>query len=181
VKALHVVTDEEDLWITKGMPAEWVILSCGGQYNMVTLGEISGKNNVRIGFPTGGKTRRKVIQQDEAVQLIDQSGLYSYQLAGEKEGALLVLWEACKYIRIEAEKGVKVLGYYTRDGEDDSLAMILAILDPGKSMKAYAQRQEGYARHGWPTFPIHQRERIAAPVLLRNENGKLVVYREIKQ
>jgi hypothetical protein len=161
--------------IGRVIPALWVILYRGHQYNVVVVGK-KDEDCVLVGFPTGGVPRRRIITPEKIRQVIDESGIsYISPTTREKEGTILVLWEAKGYARIEAEKGARVLGYRANE-RGESWVMVLAVLGPGKSLKAYAPEPR---RRILPIAVDRAREEVPRPVLLRNEDSEAVVYREM--
>lgn len=166
MRAATVVTQDNEGWTYEGIGCLRIAMNKDGeQYSLVTLGGHDKKNRQLIGIPNDSYRKRRRIVPDEEYTLFPEGGLFSHSVKAEKEGALLVLWQAEKCERIEVDgKNIKVWGYYSGMDGDLYTTMILAVLDPGKGLKGY---------------PLGDMEGQKKPILVRNENGKLAIYKDI--
>lgn len=164
MRTARIVTDGGSTEIFDGIPCAWGAIRFGHQYDIIYLGEDDRENVVRVGLPKNSHAKRRIIRSDEDYSMFEWAGIYGYRGWEKDNGRVLVLWEVARCERIIAEKGVEVFGSYTGKGRYEHYMVVLALVPRGKALRVVIHQNKG--------------ERKQPPLIARNEEGVVAVYKE---
>ena len=160
MRMFTVRTGKDRTNISEGMYCKWLWLMGDKQYYVIQLGYQDVESMIEVALPTD--TRNRIRKPSSEYKMYGWYIAFNFERKMEKEGSLLVLWEAYDgFGKMEAVgQGVRVLGYHPGNREKKCPAAMLAILNPGKELIT------------------HPADGLGA-VLLKNENGVLMAYERI--
>jgi hypothetical protein len=150
-----------------GIPCHHIKLWDGRLYNLISLSSSFGDGAPQVMVRDKDPWNVRKLKHSEVYNNLEWGDSCAHDTGDESDKRLMVLWVAESCDRIEAEeKGVKILGIYQRDGRNFRTVTVLAILPAWKSLRAYP-----------PTAGVYEGK--FGMTIIRNENGKLVAYREM--
>jgi hypothetical protein len=168
MKAVRIVHTPEHVQQHEGVSGQHIKLWGGRLYYLISLSSSFGDGALRVMIRDREPWNVRKLNPSEVYNELEWGDCCAHDTGDESDKRLMVLWTAEECDRIEAdEKGVKLLGSYQRNGRTFRAVTVLAKLPSGKSLKAYPPTEGAYAGRFGVT-------------LIRNESGKLVVYREMK-